>query len=224
MIVSIHQPAYLPWLGLLDRIAKSDIFIVLDNVPFEKGSFINRNKIRQSNPPGWQWLTVPIRSGGILKKPLHKIEIEAVIWGGKHLLSIEQEYGKARHFEEWIERIHQLIYFSSKFERIGQMLAYHMGYLLAMFEIDRPVFFASELKTSGKKTKMLVDLCKKVGATQYLSGPLGRNYLDESLFRDSGIEVQYHDYQHPVYPQRHGGFIPYMSSIDYLFNCGNRLP
>ena len=220
MIVSINQPAYLPWLGYFDRIRRSDLHIVLDNVQIErntKHSFTNRNKVRTAQ--GWTWLTVPLRHPTTAAEELiNGICIDGDVWQRKHSRTLAQSYGKARHFGE-----HQ-IYFEELYSRswihLAPLLRESTGYLLKVLGICTPLLFSSEMKVEGSKAELVINLCKAAGATVYLSGPLGRDYLDPAIFETAGIALQFHEYAHPVYSQLHGQFIPYMSVVDLLFNHG----
>lgn len=218
MIVSINQPAYLPWLGYFHRIAVSDVHVVLDHVQFEKNSFTNRNKIRTAE--GWSWLTVPVKTSGKFGElPINEVEISnEKNWALKHWQSLRFNYSKADFFGQ------HAVFFESIYARRWQKLAPLTGdittYLLNAFGTGAKLYFSSQMKVSGKKDELVLNLCRELGATVYLSGPLGRNYLREDLFSSHGIEVRYDDYQHPTYPQVYPGFEPYMSALDLLFNAG----
>jgi hypothetical protein len=218
MIVSINQPAYLPWLGYFHRIAVSDTHIVLDHVQFEKNSFTNRNKIRTLE--GWCWLTVPVMTAGKFGcLPINEIEItNEKKWAAKHWQSLRFNYAKAPFFAQ------HAAYFEDVYARPWRKLADLAGeitaYLLNAFDIKTPLHFSSRMKVSGKRDELVLNLCRELGATVYLSGPLGRNYLREDLFQSAGIAVRYDDYHHPTYRQVHPGFEPYMAALDLLFNAG----
>jgi hypothetical protein len=220
MIVSINQPAYLPWLGYIHRIAESDLHIVLDHVQFEKNSFVNRNKVRTSS--GWTWLTVPVRTKGRFGAlPIDELEIDSTqAWAEKHWQTIRQNYSKCPGFPAHAKFFEQI--YARPWARLAELMAEMNGYLLRAFGVRTPLRCSSEMAPSGARTELLVGLCKSVGGSVYLSGPLGRSYLEEARFAEAGIEVRYHDYAHPTYPQRPSGFEPYMSAIDLLFNCGER--
>ena len=218
MIVSINQPAYLPWLGYFHRIAVSDVHIVLDHVQFEKNSFTNRNKVRIKE--GWCWLTVPLKTKGKFRNLyIDRLEIASEPrWADKHWATIRLNYAKAAYFAQH----------ASFFQRIyGERRDYFMDltreittYLLGALEIKTPILFSSKMRVEGEKDKLILNLCRTVGAKVYISGPLGKNYLREELFQDVGIKVVYHNYNHPIYPQVYPSFEAYMSAIDLLFNCG----
>ena len=215
MKVSINQPAYLPWLGYYDRIASSDLAIVLDSVMIEKGSYTNRNKMRSGD--GWSWLTVPIKARG---QPLiADVQIDNQRdWCKKHFQHINQAYAKAAHYAEHIEWLADL--YARDWASLNTLLVYTNRYFLTALRIDAPIISSSALNVTGSKSELVLNLCKEVGATEYISGPFGRDYLDLLSFDQAGIKVTFQDYKHPVYEQCQGGFEPYMSVLDLLLNCG----
>ena len=218
MIVTIHQPAYLPWLGYLDRIASSDVFVFLDSVQFEKNSFTNRNRIK--TPKGPLWLTVPVKLQGHLQKVLSEIEVDdKQNWKKKHLRSIEQNYRQASAFND-IERLAAL--YDPDVSLLSDLCFDQLKFWLTELGIKSRVVRASELAVEGKKSDLILTLCRKVGGDTYLSGPLGRGYLEEEKFAAAGITVRYHDYVHPTYPQLFGEFLPAMGVADYWLNCPER--
>jgi hypothetical protein len=223
MIVSIMQPAYIPWLGYFDRISKSDIHVILDNVAMDKNSktkFTNRNKIR--TPSDWSWLTVPLQSP---KSSNEKLISNILIasdsdWTEKHWKTIRTNYSRSPYypkfsafFEDFYQQSWQLLY---------PMIRESTQYLLQELGIKTEHVLSSDLSPEYKKADLILELCMKVGATTYLSGQFGRDYLDEKAFEEAGIELRYHDYIHPVYTQTFDGFEPYMSVIDLLFNHGEK--
>lgn len=218
MIVSINQPAYLPWLGYFHRIAVSDVHIVLDHVQFEKNSFTNRNKVRTAD--GWCWLTVPVKTAGKFGDlSIHEIEISnEKKWGLKHWQAIRLNYSKAPFFAQHAAFFEGI--YARPWGSLNDVIRAITEYLLDAFGIRTKLYFSSQMKVSGKKDELVLNLCRELNATQYLSGPLGRDYLREEMFRSHGIEVRYDDYHHPVYSQAYSGFEPYMAAIDLLFNAG----
>jgi len=218
MIVSINQPAYLPWLGYFHRIAVSDVHVVLDHVQFEKNSFTNRNKIRTRE--NWCWLTVPVQTAGKFGQlPINEIEIaNEKKWAAKHWNSLRLNYGNAPYFSQ-----HSAFFkgvYSRKWQRIGDLTGEITAYMLDAIGIKTPLHFSSQMNASGRKDELVLSLCRELGSTTYLSGTIGRNYLREDIFHSAGIAVRYDDYRHPTYPQAHPGFEPYMAALDLLFNTG----
>jgi len=215
-VVSIHQPAYLPWLGYLDRIGRSDVFVFLDSVQFQRNSFQNRNKIKTKNGP--LWLTIPVRLNGHLDKTIADIEIdETQDWRRKHLRSIEQSYSRAPGFSEKFGRLSAL--YRDRQHRLAPFCLAQLRFWLDEFRIATPVLLASEQPVGGNKSDLVLALCRHVGATKYLSGPLGRDYLNEGDFAAAGVEIEYHDFAHPEYRQQYGAFVPAMGVVDYWMNC-----
>jgi len=218
LIVSIHQPAYLPWLGYFDRIAASDLFIFLDTVQFEKNSFTNRNRIKTLH--GLQWLTVPVLIQGHTQKNLLDLEIDTTQdWKKKHLRSIEQNYRRAPFFAGRFDRL--AASYLPDATHLAALCYRQLNFWLAELKIATRILRASELPVDGHKSDLILGLCGHVGATTYLSGPLGRSYLQEDRFRAAGIELRYQDYVHPEYPQLYGAFVPALSIVDCWLNSSN---
>ena len=217
MLVSINQPAYLPWLGYFDRIARSDLHIVLDHVQFEKNSFTNRNRVRTS--AGWCWLTLPVKTKGRFGNlPIRDLELADQRWRTKHWATLRQSYSRTEFFDQFAEELQNI--FQRDWHRFTPLVRELTRMQLRWFDISTPIAFSSEMCVGGTKTELILELCRAVGADHYLSGPLGRSYLQEDQLAAAGIVVSYHDYEHPQYHQLQGGFEPYMAAVDLLFNCG----
>jgi hypothetical protein len=221
MIVSIMQPAYLPWLGYFDRIARSDLHIVLDDVNLDgnsKTKFANRNKVR--TPDSWSWLTVPLQSKGKHGELfLDQVEIATdAPWRQKHLGALTGNYSRTAHFAG-----HRAFFsgiYGRDWNRLIDLTTATTDYLLNAFGLTCPMQRSSTMKVEGEKDALILNLCRAAGATTYLSGPFGRDYLDATAFAAAGIELVFHDYPHPQYTQAFPGFEPYMSAVDLLFNHG----
>lgn len=217
VIVAIHQPAYLPWLGYLARIAACDAFVFLDTVQFEKNSFTNRNRIKTANGP--QWLTVPVLGHGHTTKPMNELAIDnRQDWRKKHLRSVEQNYSRAPWFKQNFSRLAKL--YSEPTDRLADLCFSQLQFWLAEFEITTPVVRASSLPVTGQKSGLVLALCEHLGASRYLSGPMGRDYLELGEFARRGIAVDFDEFVHPAYPQLYGDFVPALSVVDYWMNCG----
>lgn len=218
MIVSIHQPAYLPWLGYFHCIAISDAHVVLDHVQFEKNSFINRNKVRTAD--AWCWLTVPVKTAGKFGNlPINQVEIaNDRPWAANHWETLRLNYSKTHSFAQHTSFFRSL--YSRAWTKLTDLTAEANRYLLDAFGITTKLYFSSQMNVSGRKDELVLNLCRELGATTYLSGPLGRNYLREELFQQHNIAVQYDDYQPPVYRQAYSGFEANMAAVDLLLNAG----
>lgn len=219
MRVTILQPSYLPWLGFFEQMQRSDQFVLYDDVQFTRRDWRNRNKIRVRE--GSLWLTVPVIQKNKYEQSLLETKIDnSTSWKRKHLETIRYHYSKAPFFDlhyPWCEKL-----FNSEWNFLLDLSLETIQYLKGQLKIDTPLLRSSELGGSGNKAERLVSICKQLGATQYLSGEAAKNYISEKDFSDQGIELEYQDYQHPEYPQRYEGFIPFMSTIDLLFNCGDK--
>lgn len=216
--VSINQPAYLPWLGYFDRILKSDIHVVLDHVQFEKNSMTNRNKIRTKEE--WAWLTVPLRTKGEFGNlNINTIEIADQRCFKKHLQSLRLNYAKAPFFEEHFPFFEKT--YAREWPRLNPLMNEITGYLFNALGSKTKIIHSADMGITSAKEDLVMDICKELGASKYISGPLGRDYLDRSRFEKEKIELYFHDYPHPQYTQTFEGFEPYMSVIDLLFNHGS---
>ena len=216
MLVGIHQLHYLPWLRYFEKIARCDVFIVLDNIQYSKNGWQNRNNIK--TPAGPTLLTVPVQAP--LGAPLDTIRVNnAVRWPRKHLESIRQSYGKAPFFAD------HAAFFEDTYGRTWDLLndinRHMLDYFVKTLGIDTRVVFASELDAPGEATDRLVNLIRAVNGTQYYSGAYALEvYLDADTMERADIELVLQDWQAPVYPQLHGDFVPDLSIIDLLLNCG----
>lgn len=217
-IVSISQPAYLPWLGYIERIALSDLHIVLDHVQLEKRSFTARNKIRTAN--GWKWLTVPVKTKGRnFDLAINTIEIDNDSdWRKDHFMTLHGAYAKAKYYSEYKPFFEE--HYSKDWTMLSELCKEQMFFLLEKLSIKTPVMFSSQMGATKTKDALIMELCDKVGCTKYISGPFGRDYLKQEDFDNAGIELYFHDYVHPQYTQRFEPFEPYMSIVDLLFNHG----
>ncbi len=215
MILSAHQPAYLPWLGYLHRIAISDHFVILDNVQFEKNSFTNRNRINVSGKA--LWLTVPVHLKGHMSATIKDVEIaQNIKWASKHYKSLSQAYQKSPFFSQhkgFFESIYQQRWTSLL--ELNQAL---LNYFLEQFAISTPISMLSDLKVEGKKQELILNLCQHLSAKAFIFGAQGGDYVDETLFTESGVDTLFHRYSTPAYEVFNGDFIPDLSCVDLLFN------
>lgn len=219
-VVAIHQPNYLPWLGYFYKIINCDAFVFLDNVQYEKNSFINRNKIKTSQ--GASWSTVDIITKGRYGQLISEVMINNNIsWNKKHWKSINQNYSKAPYLNS-CKAVFESIY-QKRWEKLVDLNEHLIVSICRILGIENTKFLkASDLDVSGKGTELLVNICQVVGAVTYLSGFGGAKYIEEDRFREAGIGLKYYDFKHPIYHQLWGDFIPNLSIIDLLFNEGER--
>jgi len=219
MRVTILQPSYLPWLGFFEQMTRSDKFVLLDDVQYTRRDWRNRNKVRVKE--GWVWLTVPVQQKSRFSQSLLETRIDnSVSWRRKHLETLRQHYCKAPFFEKYFPRCQQI--YEKDWEFLFDLCLETIQFLKEEMGIETPLLRSSEMKLSGEKTERLVLICRELGATHYLSGESGSDYISQEDFSNPGIELEYQNYEHPVYPQRYPGFVPHLSTIDLLFNCGEQ--
>lgn len=219
MILTAHQSVYLPWLGLLHKIAISDTYVYLDNVQFEKNSFTNRNKIKTAQKP--VWLTVPVLLKNHFEKTIKEMEIDnSQDWSKKHWKSIYLNYKKAPYFKKYSDFLENV--YTKEWRYLSDLNEYMLKYFLKELRIEVQYYKASELDLKERKSDLILEISEKLGANVYVSGALGKDYLKKEKFDRQGIKIYFQDYKESLYPQLYGEFLPCLSIIDLLFNCGDR--
>lgn len=219
MIVTIHQPEHMPWLGFFDKVRHADTFVLLDNAQFEKNYFQNRNKIRTQK--GWSWVTVPVITKGRYPQLINQVEINNnVRWGKKCWMSISMNYSKASFFPQYNNFLKSI--YDREWTSLADLNEEIIRYIIHVLGIEVEIIRASELGVTGRRTDLLLEICQKLNADVYLSGISGKDYLEETKFAEQGIKVIYQEFYHPIYKQLYEPFIPCMSIIDLLFNHGDK--
>lgn len=216
----ILQPSYIPWRGYFHQIQKADVFVHFDDVQYDKRGWRNRNQIKTDT--GLRWLTIPVLSKGhqetgLLIKDTHICWDSD--WIGSHWKSIEMAYHRAPYFAEYAAKLEPI--FRTRPQMLADFTIESTELIAGMLGIDGTRFVrASTLSSAGTKTDHLLDICRKLGATHYISGPAAKDYLDEELMRDHGISVEYMRYDYGEYAQFYGAFEPAVSVLDLLFMTG----
>jgi hypothetical protein len=215
--VAIHQPNFLPWMGYLAKIAKSDYFIFLDNIQFSKGSFTNRSKILDDGHP--KWLTIPAKPP--LGTKIHEIQITPDEWKKKHLAKIEQNY-RDSEFGVDILTILRKLYYEEKTSDLSTFNIHLIKAITKLLDLNVTFICSSEICNNSfeSPSHRLVALIKEIGGTTYISGNGGRNYQDPNLFKEQSINVEYVDFFEHPYKQNAPTFYPGLSCIDTLCNIG----
>ena len=217
MILSGHQPGYLPYIGFFNKVMHSDIFVLCDYLQYVKKEWQNRNRIREINA-NWAWLTVPVYHTSKMK--INEIMIDnRKNWGEKHLRILHQNYEKAPFFKDYESFFEEL--YSRQWKTLCELNETIIRYLFKELKIETQIIKGSTLNPEGKKTDMLISMCKKTKADTYLSGIGGHEYIDEPKFKENRIFLFYQDYHCPQYSQCAEPFIPNMSVIDLIFNMGS---
>ena len=216
MLVGIHQLHYVPWLRYFEKIARSDTFIVLDNIQFSKNGWQNRNKVKTAG--GATLLTAPVTAS--LGDTLDRVRLNRVQpWRRKHWNTIRQAYAKAPHFERYASFFDEV--YGREWRFLNELNRHMLEYFIAELGIGSRIEYASDLDVPGTATERLVNLIKAVGGDRYYSGAFALDaYLDASLLEAAGIELDIQHWAAPQYPQLHGPFIPDLSIVDLLMNAG----
>jgi hypothetical protein len=215
----VLQPGYLPWLGFFDQMQRADTFVYYDDVQYDKNGWRNRNRIKSAAGEP-HWLTVPVRVESLSQR-IFETEIDnRQPWARKHAGTIRQFYAKAPHLKRYLPELEELLA-GRRWERLVELDEAAVTLICRWLGLERRTHRSSELGIEGERSERLLNMCLHFGARRYLSGSAAQSYLDVELFARRGVEVVWQSYQHPTYPQQHGEFIPFLSALDLLLNCGD---
>lgn len=224
MVISCHQPNYLPWVGYFKKMQFVDVFVLLDSVQFPRGvckgtSWVNRNRIK--TPDGELWLSVPVKKRGKGLQIIKDVEIENIHnWRKRHLLSLYHYYKKSPYFDEYIQFFDKI--YNSNWSKLIELNLVFITQIADWLGIKAKLICSSTLGLKSDKSQLLIDICKELKADTYISGIGGNKYLDLPAFSKAGIKVKHYHFEQNPYPQFWGKFIPNLSIVDLLFNCGGR--
>ena len=216
MIVAVHQPQYLPWLGYFDKIRRADVFCYLNDVQYKKNEWQNRNRIKTAQ--GWQWMTVPVRYR--FPQKINEVYINnAVEWKKKHLQAMLTNYNRAPYFKQVVVILEDA--FSKEWEFISELNVHLIESFKKLLNLEaKKSVCSSGLKLREEPTDRLIDICRALGADTYLAGQGGMEYIDLERFEKNGLKVIVQEFKHPVYPQMFEEFQSHLSIVDLLCNCG----
>lgn len=219
----MHQPNFLPYAGFFDKIKKSDMFIIVDHCTFSKGkdNWHHRNRIRTSSENGWDYVTIPV-SEHYNWKPFHEVKISDCSWfrKKKHLKTMEINYHKAEHFDDFFRDFADV--YNQQEKDLGTFNTNLILWFLEKFRIKTKVMRSNDMDFNRdlRKDDMIIELMEKVNGTHFLSGDGAKCYVDPEKYKETGIDLEFQNF-HPVpYPQVYQGFIPYLSVFDMLMNTG----
>lgn len=216
--VAILQSNYIPWKGYFDFILHVDEFILFDDVQYTRRDWRNRNKIKTSH--GLQWLTIPVEVKGKYFQKIRDTRIENSDWNMQHWRTIRQNYAQARYYHDYHHFIEEL-YQTATQSYLSEVNFHFLTAICQLLGIQTRITWSMDYGVIEGKTERLIDLCKKAGASTYLSGPAAKSYIDESLFEAAGIILCYMDYSdYPEYEQLFPPFDHAVSIVDLLFNTG----
>jgi WbqC-like protein family len=216
--VAILQSNYIPWKGYFDMIASVDEFVIFDDMQYTRRDWRNRNQLK--TPHGVQWLTVPVLVKGKYYQKIRDTEIDGEEWASHHWKALTQNYSRSRYFSD-ISRWLEPIYLDEKFSHISKLNRRLIEAICSYLKITTKITNSWDYHLSDGKSSRLANICMQAGATQYLSGPSARDYIDESVFNANNIEVAWFDYSgYSEYPQLWGNFVHGVTVLDVMFNCG----
>ena len=220
MILSANQPYFAPFPGFFYKAWMSDLFVVLDNVQFPQGTtWITRNRFKSHQ--GALWITVPVWKKGLGLQKISEIRVcHEGRWAKKHLESLKTAYRKAPYLSEHLGFLEEM--FSEKNEKLVDLNLAVIHYLMRALEIKTRLVLLSDLNVPSAGNRRLVDLCTKLGASQFVAQAPAKKFLNEKSFQDAGVKITYVNPPAPIYPQLWGAFLANLSIFDLVLNCGPR--
>lgn len=221
--IAILQPNYIPWKGVFDLISRVDHFVFYDDVQYTKKDWRNRNKIK--TPNGEFWLTVPVLTKGLRDQLICDTMIDtSTNWQEKHFKALRSSFLKAPFFKDY-EFLLEDIYLKMKWTKISDLDIYSTKLLAKTLGVDVNWYNSSDLHQTGSKDgEKVVKICKLLGCDYFINGPSAKSFMDEDLFKENDIVLDYINYEYPLYPQMYGNFNHYVSVLDVIFNCGKNAP
>ena len=220
--IAIVQSSYIPWKGYFDLIRSVDEFVLYDDAQFTRRDWRNRNRIKTAD--GLKWLTVPVEMKGKHGQAIKDTRISDPSWGEKHWKSLVHAYSKAPCFSQCAARIEE-VYQDASDEALSQINYRFLTAICGILGIDTKITWSMDYAATGRKSDRVLDICRQAGASEYLSGPSARAYLDESLFEEAGIDVIWMEYDgYPEYDQLHPPFEHHVTALDLIFHTGTNAP
>jgi hypothetical protein len=220
LIISISQPTVFPWIGYFNIIKSSDVFVFLDNVKFEKHSWQMRNRIKEvtKNKDSEVWIRIPtknVKSDTLINQVLID---NTQKWKINHIKTFKINYGKNYDEIEFLQAI-----YNKEWENLAAFNIESITNCCNFLQINTKLIKASELTATGRKGELVLNICKELGATEYLTSVGAKNYLEDhrTMFEKENIKIIYHDYKHPIYKQKGTTFLENLSILDLIFNEKN---
>ena len=220
-VVAIHQPNFLPWLGWFDKLARADVFVLLDSTQFprtSRGTWSNRVQLLVNREP--RWVTVPVVRAGRGTQALRDVRVDdEQPWRDKLLRTIQLSYARAPHFDEHFPLVREIL--KQPTDTLVELNEHGVRVLAETLELDTTrLVRASDLDADAGSTELLVQLTRAAGGSAYLSGDGAGGYQEDELFARAGLELLYQQFEQHPYPQLGDGFTPGLSIVDALFSVG----
>lgn len=221
--VAILQSDYIPWKGYFDIIGSVDEFILYDDMQYTRRDWRNRNQIK--TPNGMLWLTIPVDTKGKYYQKINETKVAGQKWAHEHWRSIQLNYARAPHFEEYGPWLEDLYRKASEMEMLSDINHLFLTEICRKLGIKTRITWSSDYTLVDGKTERLAQLVKSAGGDYYLSGPAAKDYIVDQVFEDAGVQLAYMSYEgYPEYPQLYGDFTHNVSILDLLFMEGDKAP
>ena len=218
--IIITQSNYIPWKGFFNAMHQVDKIVLYDDMQFTKRDWRNRNLIK--TPNGLKWLTIPVEVKGKFHQKINETIISDKDWNRNHLNLLKENYKKADSYKEVIDWVEDL-YKNCQFDLLSDVNQYFIEKINDYLGIKIEIYRSEKFILEEGKTERLVSICKDLKATEYYSGPAAKDYMDELLFDDESIKVNYFDYSgYKEYPQLYGEFQHGVTILDLIFNLGEK--
>lgn len=217
MVFSIHQVHFMPGLRFFSKMKNSNIFVYLDDVQYEKREFQNRNRIKTKE--GIIYIRVPVLTKNRFNQLIKDVEINNTYnWKDEHLKTITLNYSKAKYFKDYFPEIERI--YSHSYRKLIDISMNLINFFREILNIKTEYYFSSQFDIKTSKTQRIVDIAKKISCDSYLSGTGAKAYLDQNLLEKNGIKLIWQEFKIKEYPQLYGSFIPDLSVLDLILNCG----
>jgi hypothetical protein len=220
MVVTTHQPIFLPWPGFFFKAMNTDCMVLLDDVQFPRGrGWMNRNRLKSEQ--GELWLTVPVHKKGRGLQSIREVEVFGDSnWQRKHLRGIQQNYANAPYLDDHFPALKSI--YKDNYQKLVALNVALIRYFLEALHIETELVLQSDLEVTGRATNLIIRICQRLGAQRYLTFSISAKYLDRRDFDRERIDLQLARHEAPVYPQLWGSFVGNLSVLDLLLNCGPR--
>ena len=217
--VAILQSNYIPWKGYFDIINMVDEFVIFDTAQYTKRDWRNRNRIK--TPDGAMWLTIPVQSKHS-RQTIEQTQVSGNEWAEKHWHSITRSYGRAPHYGAWRDDVHSLYEHAATLTKLSDINRFFICGICKTLQINTKISRSSDYQLLDGKTQKVLGICQQSGASTYVTGPAAKAYIDEELFDEAGISIEWVDYSdYPPYAQRFLPFDGNVSILDLIMNTGS---
>jgi len=217
--VAITQSNYIPWKGYFDLVRSVDELIIFDSMQFTRRDWRNRNRIKTAHGPAW--LTIPVQVKGKYYQKISETLVADYSWAATHWHTIANAYAKAPFFKEFAPFFQSLYNRAGQLQRLSEINLLFLSQINQLLGIKSPLRPDTDFPEFSGRTERLVAICQAANATDYISGPAARAYIDQRLFEQAGIRLRWFEYpEYPEYPQIHPPFDHHVSIIDLIFHLG----